>query len=96
MTIAELERAVDSKRRVIEAQNKEKAIYDYILAQLVGNSVARMYSSEIAFPTLGESYPGLFGEEMAAAEEATIATKDELSALRFIQFANSYNNKFKE
>lgn len=94
MTFAELNRLLSSKRRMLKEQEKKQASFDYILADLIGRSVARVYNSSNKMPTLSEAYPSLFDE---AEENAKIQEKkDELSALRFKQFANSYNNKFKE
>lgn len=45
-------------------------------------------------PTLSEAYPSLFDRE--AEEERMQETKDELSAIRFKQFAQTYNKKFAE
>lgn len=94
MTIAELERAFQSKRRIQEAKEKEKAIYDYILADLIGRSIARMQSSANHMPEIGEAYPWLFDSE--EVQEQKQAKKDELSALRFKLFAQSHNKKFLE
>jgi hypothetical protein len=93
MTIAELKRAIESKRRVKEIQAKEKAIFDYTLADLIGRSVARVYSSSAKIPELYEAYPSLFnGDEIEAQKQERIM---ELSALRFKHFAESFNTKFK-
>lgn len=96
MTIAELERAVRSKRRVIkaetEAQAKMRASFDYVLADLVGRSVARIYSNSAKIPPIAEVYPNLFDSE--EIEEARAQKQDELSALRFRQFAQSFNKRF--
>lgn len=94
MTIAELERAVSSKKRQIKLQQQEKASFDYILADLVGRSISRIYNSNNTYPSIEEVYPTLF--EAAEIEEKKQEKKDELSALRFRQFANSFNKKFKE
>lgn len=94
MTIAELIRAVESKKRVLLQDSKQKAIYDYTLADLIGRSYARVHSSVNRFPSIAEAYPSLFTSE--EFEEEMQAKKDELSALRFKQFAQSYNNKRKE
>lgn len=93
MTIAELERAVASKRRVKQIEAKERASFDYILAELIGRSVARVFNSSNDMPTLNEAYPSLF-DTVAAVEERE-AKKAELSALRFKLFADKYNSKFK-
>lgn len=75
-----------------EAQ--EKASYNYILADLIGRSIARIYSSANKMPPISEVYPSLFENE--AVEEEIQKKKDELSALRFRQFAQSFNKRFRK
>ena len=94
MTIAELERLINSKKRMQKAQAQERANFDYVLADLIGRSVARIYNSSNKLPEISEAYPSLFDSK--EIEEYKQNKKDELSALRFKQFANSYNKKFKE
>lgn len=94
MTIAELQRAVESKKRLLEREAKERATFDYLLADMIGRSVARIYNSSNKMPTIAEVYPALFdSEELEAKRQEKI---DELSVLRFKQFTQSYNKKFKE
>lgn len=93
MTLAELGRAIESKQRIHKRELQEKAQMDYILADAIGRSVSRIYSGK--FPSLLELYPTLFAdkqEEIARQEEERRA---ELSAIRFKQFANSFNKRFK-
>lgn len=90
MTFAEVERAIASKRR----QEQRRASFDYILADLIGRSVARVHNSSNTMPTLAEAYPTLFDKQ--AEEEEIQAQKDKLSVLRFKQFAQSYNKKHQE
>lgn len=94
MTLAELNRLVESKKRIQKREAQEKASFDYILADLIGRSVARIHSSSATLPRLSDAYPALFDSEVV--EERLQEKKDELSALRFKQFANSFNKKFKE
>lgn len=94
MTLAELERAIESKRRIEKLRAQEKASFDYILADLIGRSVGRIYSSSTKIPEISEVYPSLFDAKVF--EDKKQEKKAELSALRFKQFANSYNKKFKE
>lgn len=94
MTIAELERAVASAKRIQKAQAQEKASFDYILADLVGRSVSRIYNSSNKMPDISAVYPSLFDSK--EVEEKKAEQKAKLSALRFKQFANSYNSRFKE
>lgn len=92
MTIAELSRAIASRKRVLVQQARQQANYDYILADLIGRSIGRIYNSSTTLPDIATVYPSLF--DLEELEEARAAKKAELSALRFKQFADSYNKKF--
>lgn len=94
MTIAELIRFADSKQRVMKQQAQEKATYDYILADLIGQSISRLYSSTAKLPDISEVYPTLF--DIQQVEEKKQKQRDELSALRFKQFAKSFNENYKQ
>ncbi len=94
MTIGELERAIASKQRIELLHAKERATYDYILADLFGRSMARIYSSSAKMPEISEAYPNLFSTK--EVEEKRQEQRDELSALRFKLFAEAYNKKSKE
>jgi hypothetical protein len=94
MTIAEFERAIASKRRMILNEAKERAAYDYILGDLIGKSIGRIYSSATKYPDISQAYPSLFNSEDLA--QARMEKQAELSALRFKQYANFHNKKYKE
>lgn len=94
MTIAELTRAIASKKRIQKQQAQEKASFDYILADLIGRSVSRLYSSSTTVPEIAEVYPSLFDAEEAKEEKEN--KKQELSVLRFKQFAQTFNKKFEK
>ena len=94
MTIAELSRAMRSKNRIKKQQAQEQATFDYILADLIGRSVGRIYSSATTIPDISAIYPSLFDDK--EIEEKKAAKKAELSALRFKQFADSFNKKMRE
>ena len=94
MTMAELQRAIDSKVRVKKIEAQEKASYDYILAQVIARDIWSYYSESLTQPTISEVYPSLF--ESDAKREAMREKKAELSALRFKLFAESYNKKYTE
>ena len=96
MTISELERLFKSKERVKQQTLKEKASFDYILADLIGRSVGRIYSeeNENTFPSLTDSYSALFKEEKEEKDKEEQKLNDEASVIRFKQFANSFNRKF--
>lgn len=94
MTLAELGRALNSKKRMMKLNEQRQASYDYILADLIGRSVARVHSSANRYPPIYEVYPTLFDNEEVIQKQQE--KKAELSALRFKQFAQSYNAKYKE
>lgn len=94
MTIAELERSIDSKKRIMKREAQDKASYDYILADLIGRSIARIYNSNNNMPDISSAYPTLF--DSREIQEKKAEKKAELSAIRFKQFANSFNAKYKE
>lgn len=92
MTIAEIDRAIESKKRVIKRQAQEQASFDYILADLIGRSIGRIYSSSVHMAEISAVYPTLFDSQ--EEEERKAAKKAELSAIRFKQFADSFNRNF--
>lgn len=71
---------------------QERATFDYNLADLIGRSVARAYNSNNHMPDISEVYPTLFDSE--AIKQQKQEKKAELSALRFKQFAESFNKNF--
>ena len=93
MTIGELDRFIDSRKRQEEYKLKERATMDYTLALLIGRAVQGS-SEEHPFPELYEVYPNLFFDDAIKKEEAKAEQQAQLSAIRFIQFAESFNAKF--
>ena len=94
MTFAEVSRAIQSHNRMHIAEEKRKASYDYILADLIGRSVSRIYNSANKMPALYKAYPSLFDKEVE--EEKMRKQREELSMARFYQFAQLTNKRFKE
>lgn len=94
MTLAELARLLDSKRRMQKLQAQERASYDYILADLIGRSISRVYNSSNTMPEISAAYPTLFDSEEIREQKAQ--KRAELSALRFMQFAQAHNKKYEE
>lgn len=94
MTLAEVERYFKSRARVMKAQERKQASFDYILADLIGISVGRVFNAKNKIPPIYEVYPQLFTE---AEIQKTKAQRDRE---RFIaglqQFAQSYNKDFEE
>ena len=94
MTLAEIDRALQSNERVEKARKKERAIFDYTLASLIGRNIARVYNSTNTIPSISEVYTGLFDAEEEENERQQ--RQDEISIIRFKQFTQSYNTKYKE
>lgn len=94
MTLPELKRQIESFARQKKTRQQEQASFDYILADAIGRSVARIYSNSATMPDISELYPTLFDSQ--ELQERKKQKQAELSALRFRQFAASYNKKFKE
>lgn len=96
MTPAEVRRAVDSKVKLMKLQAQERASYDYIQAQLIVKGIGIVLGSKETYPSIEDVYPSLFTEVIEAQQEKVKQQKMNLSALRFKQFAQSYNSKFKD
>ena len=94
MTIGELMRQIESKQRIRKLEAQEKAAHDYILADMVGRSIARLYNSSNKMPSIAEAYPTLFDKE--EIEEKKQEQQAELFAIRLKQFAASHNKKLEE
>ena len=95
MTFAEIHREVDSKVRVKKLETQERASYDYILAQLITKGVSKVLGDKSNYPSIEEAYPGVFDDVIAERKAKAEEQKMNLSALRFKQFAQSYNSNFK-
>jgi hypothetical protein len=93
MTLAEIERAIASKQRLLKMQAKERATFDYILAALIANGVGSALGGGEGLPDIREVYPTLFVDEIEEAKQEKQKKIDELSALRFRQYANFHNEK---
>jgi hypothetical protein len=97
MTPAEIVRLAESKNRIRRIEAQERASFDYIQASLIVKGVSITLGSKDNFPSLEEAYPNLF-DDLAEQKELAITQeqKNILSTLRFKQFAQSYNSRFKE
>lgn len=91
MTIGEIERYIQSYNRRKRNQAKITAINNYILADLIGASIGRLYKG--TYPKIEEVYPSLF-RDSELTEEAEQDRRDEISVRNFMNFAKAYNQKF--
>ena len=67
---------------------------DYTLADLIGRSVARIYNASNTMPNIEEVYTSVFDKE--ELERKRQERQAELLAIKFKQFAENLNKKFKE
>lgn len=96
MTPGEVTRFIDSRSRVRRIESQEKASYDYILANLIIKGIGITLGSKESMPAVQDVYPDLFKDVIEEHEEKIQEQKAQLSALRFRQFAESYNKNYKK
>lgn len=96
MTPAEVVRSIESKNRIVRIEAQEKATHNYILAELIVKGFSIVMSGKGTFPKVEEVYPGIFDELIESEQEKIQKQKDELSTLRFMQFAHSFNQRHKD
>ena len=94
MTFGEIDRAVSSRSRVIKLEQQNRANFDYTQATLIIKGVGLVLGSKEQFPGIEEAYPGIFDNIVEEKQQKLQEKRDELSVLRFKQFAQSYNNKY--
>lgn len=94
MTPGEITRAIEARNKIRMIEAKEKAGFDYMLSGLIGKHISMILTGKGSMPPIEEVYPTIFAEEQRAKEAEIEQQKMNLSALRFKQFAQSYNNKF--
>lgn len=95
MTIAEIIRVIKSYNRMKKHEAQQRASYDYLLARLLTKGVGIVLGSKETFPSIEEVYPNLFSDTQKAEQEKIQEQKTNLSTLRFLQFAQSYNQRYK-
>ena len=95
MTPGEVMRFINSRSRVRRIEAQERASYDYILANLIVRGVGITLGSKDSIPPIQEIYPNLFDDVIQQQEEKIQQQKAQVSALRFRQFAQSYNKNYK-
>lgn len=80
MTLGEVVRYLNAANRRKENELREKAFFDYRLADLIGISLGRFYAKNISYPEIYEVYPTMFSEE--EIETARQEERDRLSIER--------------
>ena len=96
MTPGEVARAIESFNRITRLETQERASFDYIQANLIVKGVGIVLSGKGTMPTIQEAYPTIFDDLVEKQNRELQEQRDQLSVLRFKQFAQSYNNNFKK
>lgn len=96
MTPGEVVRYINSRSKVKRIEAQERASYDYILANLIVKGVGITLGSKETMPKVQEVYPGIFDDLIKEQEEKLQEKRAQLSALRFRQFAQSYNKNYQK
>ena len=95
MTIAELNRYISSWQRRTKQQAQEQAAHNYILAGLIGRSIASYFSEEIEMPKVEEVYSSLFEDKAEETKQQQENLQTQLAVARLKQFATFHNEKYK-
>lgn len=91
---------MESKERLLKAEAKEKATYDYIQARLIIKGISICLGDKSDYPNIEDVYNTVFAdvieERKQERERKEAENKQMLSILRFKQFANFHNSNFKK
>ena len=102
-TFKQVKRYAESYNNREKAKMQEQAFFDYQLANIIGTSVARLFSNDVKYPGIEEVYPGIFdnnisqetstnntvGADGMTAEERAI----ERNRLKMLEWAEAMNKK---
>lgn len=89
-TIFEIKTYLNAKIEKENDEFKNQAIVSYRLADMIGASVARLFSKQAKFPKIEKVYPGIF-----ESEEKKIDPAEQYKADLFA-WANNHNEKLRE
>ena len=73
---------------------KEKAQFDYILADLIGISAGRFIAENVKYPTIEDAYSGLFDEKKEKHNDEAVVAQNNIN--RFMEFAMKHNAMMKK
>ena len=106
-TFKQVKRYAESYASREKIRMQEQAFFDYQLANIIGTSVARLFSSNVEYPSIEQFYPGIFdntnnketsstnsavGADGFTAEERAI----EINRIKMMEWAEQQNAKRKK
>lgn len=75
-TFKQVKRYAESYTTREKAKMQEQAFFDYQLANMIGTSVARLFSNDVQYPTIEEAYAGIFDDTNNTNDKETTPTKE--------------------
>ena len=75
-TFKQVQRYAESYNNREKAKMKEQAFFDYQLANMIGTSVARLFSNDVQYPSINEAYPGIFDDTDNTNNKEITPTKE--------------------
>lgn len=69
MTYLEITTAIKAYNNKQKYEMQKKASMDYVLADLIGSSLSRLFSKDAKYPQIHDVYPHLFKEEKQKQEK---------------------------
>ena len=97
-TYGELMRQIESIKDSEMDESRQKAFFDYRLANLIGISIGRLMSKEVEFPDIEKIYPELFSDEKTIEERRKAEEKRKAQQIRarLLEYASWHNNKMQK
>ena len=106
-TFKQVKRYAESYNNREKAKMKEQAFFDYQLANMIGTSVARLFSNDVQYPRIEEVYPGIFDDNNTSQEESTNSNvgvdgmtaeerEIEINRIKMLEWAKQQNDKRKK
>ena len=105
-TFKQVQRYAESYTSREKLKMQEQAFFDYTLANMIGTSVARLFSNDVQYPGIGEMYPGIFDDNISqetstnsnvGADGMTAEEREiERNRLKMMEWAEAMNKKRKK
>ena len=91
MTYGEVCQNIEAYKTRIEMEQKQRAVMDYKLADLIGISCGRIMDSKAKMPTIDKVYSSLFSQEEVQAPVRKQTWEEQKDIL--MRYATAHNKK---
>jgi hypothetical protein len=93
-TLKEVTQYVEAYKKQQQNKLEEQAYFDWMLANLIGNSVARLMSKDAKFPKLEEAYPFINEtEDKPKLDENELTSEEKLASAHIMEWAMAMHRK---